>query len=193
MVAWSGGRGKAKRPSGILAGRAGLTRVRGPGWGSPGIHGFGHTHGVQTMSMSSRVAGVLFGVALVAAGCDKSSTTGPKPADDTYAKKLVGGWEGTEEGPKGDKPETVTVEFKADHGLKIAMGPFELEGTWKTIKEEGKTVTVETEVTLAGMPELKDKPKADKKSFNIVFEDANNIVMSKVGDQPDPKKLKRKS
>ncbi|HKB04323.1 MAG TPA: hypothetical protein VKD90_19015 [Gemmataceae bacterium] len=145
------------------------------------------------MSMSSRVAGVLFGVALVAAGCDKSSTTGPKPADDTYAKKLVGVWEGTEEGPKGDKPETVTVEFKADHGLKIAMGPFELEGTWKTIKEEGKTVTVETEVTLAGMPELKDKPKADKKSFNIVFEDANNIVMSKVGDQPDPKKLKRKS
>lgn len=54
-------------------------------------------------------------------------------------------------------------------------------------------MTVETEVTLAGMPELKDKPKADKKSFNIVFEDANNIVMSKVGDQPDPKKLKRKS
>src|SRR5262245_50283788 len=123
MVAWSGGRGKAKRPSGILAGRAGLTRVRGPGWGSPGIHGFGHTHGVQTMSMSSRVAGVQFGVALVAAGCDRSSTTGPKPADDTYAKKLVGVWEGTEEGPKGDKPETGTVEFKADHGLKIAMGP----------------------------------------------------------------------
>jgi hypothetical protein len=142
-----------------------------------------------------RLAGVFVGVALVSAGCDKSgSTSGPgKPDGETYGKKLVGVWEGTEEGAKGDKPETVTVEFKADNGLKIAMGPFELAGTWKVAKEEGKTVTIDTEVTLAGFPEAKEKPKADRKTFNVVFEDADTIVMSHVGDKPDPKKLKRKS
>jgi hypothetical protein len=134
------------------------------------------------MSRMRCLAVVLLGFALGSAGCSEA-----------YGKKLVGVWEGTEEGAKGDKPETVTVEFKADNTLRIAMGPFELTGTWKVTKEEGKTVTIDTEVTFPGFPEMKDKPKADQKTFNVVFEDANTIVMSQVGDKPDPKKLKRKS
>ena len=143
------------------------------------------------MSMSWRVAGGLLGVVFLAAGCEKSSTTSGKPGDETYAKKLVGVWEGTEEGPKAGKPETVTVEFKADNTMKIAMGPFEMKGTWKVAKEEGKTVTIDTEVTL-DIPELKDKQKADKKTFTVTFDDENNITMTPT-DKADPKKLKRKS
>jgi hypothetical protein len=146
------------------------------------------------MSKTCRFAGILLGIALLSAGCDKSATTGPgKPGDETYGKKLVGVWEGTEEGKKGEKPETVTVEFKADNTMKIIMGPFALAGTWKVAKEEGKTVTIDTEVTL-DIPELKekDKPKADKKTFTVTFEDANNITLTPT-DKPDPKKLKRKS
>jgi hypothetical protein len=138
--------------------------------------------------------GVLLGVVVVSAGCDKSATSAPgKPPDERYSRKLVGVWEGTEEVGKGDKPETVTVEFKADNGLRIAMGPFEMTGSWKLVKEEGKTVTIDTEVTLAGFPGGKDQQKPDTKTLNIVFEDANTIVMSHVGDKPDPKKLKRKT
>src|SRR5262245_8880926 len=81
-----------------------------------------HTRGV-IMSKSWRAAGVLLGVVFLAAGCEKSSTTPPgKPGDETYGKRLVGVWEGSEEGPKDGKPETVTVEFKADNTMKIAMG-----------------------------------------------------------------------
>ena len=134
---------------------------------------------------------------IAAAGCEKngtSATGGPgKAAEETYAKKLVGIWEGTEEVKEGEKPEPVTVEFKADGGFKVTMGPFDLTGTWKQTKEEGKTVTVDTEVSFPGFGEKKGPGKSDKKVFSIVFEDANTIVMTEVGGKPDPKKLKRKS
>jgi hypothetical protein len=134
--------------------------------------------------------------AIAAAGCETngtSATGGPgKPAEETYAKKLVGVGEGTEEMAPGEKPETVTVEFKADGGFKVAMGPFDMAGTWKLAKEEGKTVTVDTEVSFPNFGEEKGPGKTDKKVFSIVFEDANAIVMTQVGGKPDPKKLKRK-
>jgi hypothetical protein len=144
------------------------------------------------MTKTWRFAATLLGVALLSAGCEKSATTGPgKPGDETYAKKLVGVWEGSED--FGGKSETVTIEFKADNTMKIAMGPIAMVGTWKVVKEEGKTVTIETEVTL-DIPELKgkDTPKPDKKTLTATFDDANNITMTQP-DKPDPKKLKRKS
>jgi hypothetical protein len=134
----------------------------------------------------------LAALGLLATGCDKGSTsasgTPGKSESETYGKKLAGVWEATEE-VKGEKPETVTMEFKADGGFKATMGPFDMTGNWKLLKEEGKTVTVETEVSLKGFGD----GKTDKKSFSIVFEDANTITMSRIGDRPDPKKLKRKS
>jgi hypothetical protein len=153
------------------------------------------------MSMSSRprlvaLAVVLIAVGLAAAvGCEKAGSTTAttaKGAEEQYGKKLVGVWEGSEELAPG-KSETVTVEFKADQGFKVAMGPFDMTGTWKLVKEEGKTVTVETEVTMPGFGEEKKPGKSNKQTFTVTFEDANTVVMAEVGGKPDPKKLKRKS
>ena len=152
------------------------------------------------MSMSSRprlvaLAAVLIAVGLTAAaGCEKAGTTTASSAkgEEPYGKKLVGVWEGSEELAPG-KSETVTVEFKADQGFKVAMGPFDMTGTWKLLKEEGKTVTVETEVTMPAFGEAKGPGKSDKKTFTVAFEDADTVVMTEVGGKPDPKKLKRKS
>jgi len=156
------------------------------------------------MLTSWRFAGMLLGVAVLSAGCDKSATSGPgKPGDETYAKKLVGVWEGSPEG-EGAKLGPFTVEFKADNGFRFAMGgPSEKDqlaftGTWKVVKEEGKTVTVETETEnpfagLGGAKDGKGLAKTEKKLLSIAFEDANSMVMSKVGEKPDPIKFKRKS
>src|SRR5262249_16394814 len=155
------------------------------------------------MSMTWRFAGMLLGVAILSAGCDKSSTTGPgKPGDETYAKKLVGVWEGSPEG-KDAAFGPFTMEFKADNGFKFAMGPsgkdqLAMTGTWKLVKEEGKTVTVETETEnpfagIGGAKDAKGPAKTDKKTLSVAFEDANSIVVSKVGEKPEPIKFKRKS
>lgn len=154
--------------------------------------------------MSMRICAVMLGLCFVlATGCDKSGTTsgggtntsGSAPSkvgggEDTYAKKLVGVWEGTED--LGGKSETVTIEFKDGGGFRVAMGPLEMKGTWKLVKEEGKNVTVDTEVTLEGFGDAKAPAKPDKKTILVAFEDADTVVMSKTGDKPDPKKLKRK-
>jgi hypothetical protein len=153
--------------------------------------------------MSMRIHAAALGLCIVlAAGCEKSGTTGgagstttgaPAPAkgggDDAYSKKLVGIWEGKEK--LGDKEEAMTVEFKADGSMKIAMGPFEMKGTWNVTKEEGKKVTLDTETTLdLGDPKL--PAKSDKKTLLATFEDADSMVLEKVGEKPDPLKLKRK-
>jgi hypothetical protein len=149
------------------------------------------------MSKTSRFAGVLVGVVLVSAGCDKSSTTPPpgKPQDETYGKKLVGVWEGTPEGPEAALGP-FTVEFRADNGFKLSMGPandrLEMPGTWKLVKEEGKTVTVDAEFSPPG-GDPKGPKKTEKMTYSIEFQDANSIVMSKVGGKPDPVKMTRKS
>ena len=147
------------------------------------------------MSVSWRVVGVLLGVAILSAGCDKSSTTPPagKPGDETYAKKLVGVWEGTDPDMKGPKGESMTMEFKADGGFNVSMGADTIiTGTWKLVKEEGKTVTIDTEASLVGFGDPKAPAKADKKTLSLVFEDADTIVMSQPGDKPKTEKLKRK-
>jgi hypothetical protein len=145
---------------------------------------------------------VALGICMVFAfGCEKSGTSGGSTTvstsgapskgggDDAYSKKLVGVWEGKED--FGGKEEIVTVEFKSGGGFSAAMGPLEFTGTWKLIKEDGKTVTFETEVTLKGFDDPKS-PKPDKKSFTAVFDDADTFTMSRNEGKPDPKKLKRK-
>src|SRR6478752_3344958 len=103
--------------------------------------------------------------AALMAGCDKSATTAAagagttaapgKPPDSGAANKLVGTWESVDEPKKGEPDDKTTVEFKADGGMKIVMGPFEMTGTWKMAKDEGKTVTIDTDVTMKGFGEGK--------------------------------------
>lgn len=155
------------------------------------------------MSKLWRTNLVAFGLCVLAfaSGCDKKASSGaavpggptapPKADAALYSKKLIGTWEGSED--IGGKAETITAEFKADGGFKIVMGPFEMKGTWKLVKEEGKTVTVRTETTIEGFGDPKDPPKMDKKTLKAVFEDDNTVVISKEGEKPDPLKFKRKS
>lgn len=155
------------------------------------------------MSRFWRTNLVAFGLCLIAiaSGCDKKGSTvapvpggpsAPPKADEAlYSKKLVGVWEGSEK--LGDKSEIVTAEFKADGGFKMSMGPFEMKGTWRLVKEEGKTVTVSTEAAIEGFGDPKAPPKMDKKTLKAVFEDDNTVVISKEGEKPDPMKFKRKS
>jgi len=145
------------------------------------------------MTFAWRLGSILFGaVVALALGYTGDLTAAPikpeKGKDDEYSKKLVGVWEGKEEAKDGGKPETLTVEFKADGSFKITMGPFDVIGTWMSVKEEGKTLTVDTEATLAGL----GKDKSQKKTFSIVFDDVNTIVMSPAGAKADPKTLRRK-
>jgi hypothetical protein len=129
-------------------------------------------------------------------GCDKSATTAAgasttaapgKPADSGAGDKLVGVWESVEEAKKGEPGDKETVDFKKDGGLSI-MGPFELTGTWKLAKDEGKTITIDTELTPKGF----EKGKSDKKTFTITFDDANTMTMTPT-DNPSPRKFKRKT
>ena len=87
---------------------------------------------------------------------------------------------------KDGKPATITVVFKADGKLAITMGPFDLIGTWKLTKEDGKALTIDTEMTL---PDFggKGENKSDKKVFSITFENDNTIVMT-----PTEKKTRRR-
>jgi hypothetical protein len=132
----------------------------------------------------------MFGTVLIA-GFNISEGAGApakKETPESHAKKLVGVWEGTED--FGGKTETITLEFKKDGAMTLAMGPFTLKGTFKVTKEDGKSVFIDSEMTIEGFDDAKGKP--DKKSLKIVFDDADNVTISKAGDKPDPKKFKRK-
>lgn len=132
---------------------------------------------------ASRIPAVIFCLGLVlTAGCSGG-----------YGKKLVGTWEGGDDATPLGKMGVVTVEFKADGGMKMVVGPIDITGTYKVVKEDGKVLTVETELTMAGMGDLKmgTKDKDKKQSFTVTFEDDDTITMSPT-DKPDPKKLKRK-
>jgi hypothetical protein len=153
------------------------------------------------MPRNWRVGIVALGLLIaLTAGCKKSGSTpggsdGPgAPAKEgggeSYSKKLVGVWEGTED--FGGKAETLTFEFKGDGGLSIATGPFKMTGTWKLVKEEGKTLTLKTQATPAGFEDPKGKEKQDEKSFSIVFQDPDTIVMSNLEGKREAKPLKRK-
>lgn len=154
--------------------------------------------------MSMRVCAGMLGLCFVlATGCDKSSsspaggtttTSGAAPnrgggGEDNYSKKLVGEWEAKEkiEG----KEETISFEFKSDGSAKMSMAFIEMKGTYKVTKEEGKTVTISTEMELEGFGDAKAPPKKDV-VLTATFEDADTMVLQKVGDKPDPRKFKRK-
>jgi hypothetical protein len=136
------------------------------------------------MSTTSQVGALLACVILVSlSGCS-----------EPYSKKLVGTWESTVE-LEGGKSVVVTIEFKPDGGLRTGHGPLELTGTWKVVKEDGKTVTVETEVTglgIGGETPRVDKSKADKQTLTVVFEDANTVVVTRADGKQTPK-WKRKT
>ncbi len=156
------------------------------------------------MSKLWRTNLVAFGLCVLAfaSGCDKKASSGaavpggptapPKADAALYSKKLIGTWEGTVDVGEG-KTGQITTEFKGDGSFKSAMGPFEMKGTWKLVKEEGKAVTVSTEAAIVGIGDPSALPKMNKLTFQVVFEDANTVVMSEVGGKPDPIKLKRKS
>lgn len=156
--------------------------------------------------MSMRICAIALGLGIaLTIGCDNksastssggvsASTAAPSKAgggEDSYGKKLVGAWEGKEK--FGDKEEPVSLEFKADGSMKMSMGPFEMKGTYKVVKEEGKTVTLDTEMTIEGFGDPKAPAKPDKKTLKATFEDANTVVLEKIGEKPDPLKFKRKT
>jgi hypothetical protein len=152
------------------------------------------------MSTAMRVKFLALGLAAaVLTGCDKSAATPAagtttsgapgNPVDAGAAKKLVGVWESVEDAKKGGLDEKVTVEFKKDGGLSFVMGPIELTGTWKVAKDEGKTMTIDAEMTMKGPG---DPGKSTQKTFKIDFEAGDTMTMSPT-DKPDPKKFKRKT
>jgi hypothetical protein len=143
------------------------------------------------MSPTAKILAV--GLALVAlVGCRDTKTTfavtvatsgaAAKPSADFYSKKLVGVWEGT--APK-DPDRKVTLEFKADATLTFTIGGMLVPGTYRIMKEEGKVVTLVTELKYADEKESKTTMKA-------TFDDADSMTMTPV-DKNDPVRLKRKS
>jgi hypothetical protein len=149
------------------------------------------------MAISSRLSFALIGaVALSVIGEVRNGTAAPirpeKDKENAYAKKLVGTWVYKDDGAKGGASIDFTIEFKADGDLKmsVAQGQFEVSGTWKAVKEEGKTVTIEAEMTLQGVGG--GAGARQQKTLSVVFEDADTIVITAVGDKPDPRTLKRK-
>ena len=112
-----------------------------------------------------------------------------KEKGDENSQKLIGVWEGAE--VRNNEQVSYTIEFKAGGGLKFVLaGGHELVGTWNRIKEDGKTVTIDAEVSepdngngISGV---------HKVTFLVAFENANEVAISAAGDKADPKKLKRK-
>lgn len=157
----------------------------------------------MTMFGSFRFKAALLSAAvLFAAGCDKSGTelavrtssTGSAgraaPADEP-GKNLVGTWEATEDDVYDKNgPSRTTVEFKADGRMSFKTGPVEMNGSWKVAKEEGKVLTVDTEMMVPDSGGKREK-NSDKKTFVITFENENTVVMTPTGKK-DPMTLKRK-
>jgi hypothetical protein len=131
---------------------------------------------------------VIFTLAFV----DDSTAAPIKPEKekgDEYSNKLIGVWEGME--VRNNEQVSFTIEFKAGGGLKFELpGGHELVGTWNRTKEEGKTVTIDAEVSL---PEDGNGISGvHKVTFLVAFENAHEVAISAVGDKSDPKKLKRR-
>jgi len=119
-------------------------------------------------SLSLTCCLLMFGVALVAAGCGGGAKTDPKSDPKTDSKaakaaaqqdpesaKLIGVWEGSEKptttinGKKVEaqgEPITVKFEFRGDGALAmdIPFFPAPVRGTWKVLKSEGSKLTVAT-------------------------------------------------
>jgi hypothetical protein len=133
---------------------------------------------------------------LASAGCGKKSSpsTPSGQTSELSGAKLVGTWETEPEqvevnGKKVGKPISMTAEFKENGELKLDV-IFELTGTWKVVKEEGNTFTVDTVVE---MPDFKfESTKKERKTFTITFDGPDAMTMTEVGDKPDPMKFKRK-
>jgi hypothetical protein len=165
--------------------------------------------------MSTKPFVTLFAVAVAAvlagAGCGKKaspSSGADNPAASAGAAKLVGVWESEPEqaevnGKKVGKPISMTVEFKEGGALRADI-LIEMSGTWKVVKEEGNTLTVDTEVDMPDfqfesktekgktVEKTKEGVKKEKKTFKITFDGPDAITMTDVDDKPQPLKLKRK-
>jgi hypothetical protein len=162
------------------------------------------------MSTKSFVSLVAVSAVLACVGCGKKSSP-PTPDGQTpgpSGAKLVGTWQTEPEqvevnGKKVGKPMSMTAEFKQNGELKLDV-IFELTGTWKAVKEEGNTLTIDTEV---GMPDFKfeattkdgktvqkseESMKKERKTFTITFDGPDAMTMSDVGDKQKPMQFKRK-
>jgi hypothetical protein len=165
------------------------------------------------MSAKPLVSLVAIAVAavLAGAGCGKKSsptTSGEQSSGGPSGAKLVGTWESEPEqievnGKKVGDPKSMSVEFKKNGELKLDVF-FELTGTWKVVKEEGNTLTIDTEVE---MPDFKfeattkdgktveksDKStKKERKTFTITFDGPDAMTMTDAAEKPRPMKFKRK-
>jgi hypothetical protein len=147
------------------------------------------------MAFGWRVSSTLIGAVALWALVDASSAVAApirpeKDKDVEYGKKLVGTWVYKDDAKNGGPSSDFTIEFKAGGGLKMSVdqGKFELSGTWKSVKEDGKSITIDVELSLDGPAGM----KSQQKTLSIVFEDGDTIVISAVGDKADPRTLKRK-
>jgi hypothetical protein len=79
----------------------------------------------------------------------------------------------------------------SDGGLKMSIDGLgvALNGTWKTVKELGKTLTIDIEISQDG---LGGGAAPQKRTLSVVFEDRDTVVISAVGEKEDPRTLKRK-
>jgi hypothetical protein len=143
-----------------------------------------------TWRLGSTAFGALVVFSLAFMGDSTAAPIKPeKGKGDEYSEKLIGVWEGTD--VRNNQQVSYTIEFKAGGGLKFELpGGHELEGTWNRTKEDGKTVTVDAEVSWAD--DGNTKGGNHKVTFLVAFENANEVMISAVGDKSDPKKLKRK-
>jgi hypothetical protein len=145
---------------------------------------------------------------LASSGCGKKSSSSSGQSSGPSAAKLVGTWQTEPEqaevnGKKVGKSISMTAEFKEDGKLKLDMF-FELNGTWKVVKEEGNTLTIETEVEMPNfkfeattkegktVEKTQETKKKERKTFTVTFDGPDAMTMTDVDDKPLPMKFKRK-
>ena len=162
------------------------------------------------MSAKSFVSLVAVAAVLACAGCGKktSPSTSDGQASGSLGAKLVGTWQTEPEqvevnGKKVGEPILATAEFKQNGELKLDL-LFELTGTWKAVKEEGNTLTIDTEVEVPDfkfeattkdgktVQKSEESKKKERKTFTITFDGPDAMTMTEVGGKPDPMKFKRK-
>jgi hypothetical protein len=147
------------------------------------------------MAIGSRVCSALVGVIglwLVGEIAIAAPIRPEKDKDEGYSKKLVGTWLYKDDKANGALITDITFEFKSDGGLKVSVTQVgvTLNGSWKTVKENGKTLTVDIEMTQEGLVGAGGGPQ--KRTLSVTFEDIDTVVVSAVGEKEEPRTLRRK-
>jgi hypothetical protein len=114
----------------------------------------------------------------------KTGDTKPEPG-----KRLVGTWIGKL--PAGEAPgdATVTVEFKADGKVSMAMPKDSIRGTWKALSDSGDKLIVDMEFEKFSKSPAKEGDKltvAGRLKFSIDFENTDRMTIWPT-DEPNDK------